>query len=138
MSAVVKLRRLAEHKERLAKLDLANAERERALQEQVVNAATTAIEAALCAPGDEATDHLHRHGYALRMEMARRGAETRLVERQRDVGQKRELVTLAARERGTLDRLIELAAEVEFAATSRVEQHKLDETGLIGWWRRAS
>lgn len=137
MSAVVKLRRLAEHKERLAKLELAQAERDRADQERVVEQAASAIAQALVHTGDDPTDHLHRHGYALRMEMARRGAERRLLERQREVGRRRDLVRDASRERGTLDRLVELAEETRTAEATRTEQHGLDETGLIAWWRRA-
>jgi flagellar export protein FliJ len=137
MSAVTKLRRLAEHRERVAKMELATAEQERAAQEQVVAQTTDALERALGAQGTEPFDHLHRHGYALRMEMARRGAEHRLIERQRDVGAKRDVVTRASRERGTLDRLIELQEAAACAAAARIEQSGLDETGLMAWWRRA-
>ncbi|MEQ1507786.1 MAG: hypothetical protein ABMB14_36495 [Myxococcota bacterium] len=136
MDALLKLRRLAEHHERVARLELANAERDRVAQEEVVTETATAIRTALGSQSVDPDDHYHRHGYALRMEMARRGAERRLVERQRDVGLKREAMTVAAREKGTLDKLYELREAAQNAELSRVENQHLDEAGLMGWWRR--
>ena len=136
MDAILKLKRLSEHRERTARLALANAERERQAQEAVVAQTHQAINQALLCGGDEPSDHLHRHGYALRMEMQRRGAERHLMERQRDVGTRREAVVAAAREKGTWERLAELRELARDAELQRIDQHHLDETGLQGWWRR--
>lgn len=136
MDAILKLKRLSEHRERTARLDLANAERDRQAQEAVVAQTHQAIEDALGFGGDEATDHLFRHGYALRMEMARRGAERHLQERQRDVGVRRDAVLVASREKGTWERLSELREAAAAADAARTEQKHLDEAGLQGWWRQ--
>jgi flagellar export protein FliJ len=139
MSAIAALRRIAVHEERIARLELADAERARHDQEQAVAHATRAIGGAL-ALGDQgpldANDHYHRHGYALRMEMARRGAERRLIEHDKVVGTRRAAITSAARNRGTLDRLVERHEVAEATERRRTEQQHLDEAGLQGWWRR--
>lgn len=136
MDAILKLKRLSEHRERTARIALANAERDRQDQEMVVAQTHQAIEAALQFGGNEPADHLFRHGYALRMEMARRGAERHLMERQRDVGVRRDAVMVAAREKGTWERLAELRQAAETADLARTEQKHLDEAGLQGWWRQ--
>lgn len=139
MDGIEKLRRLAQHRERLAKLELANAEGLRAQQEALVEQTSRAIQGALGAQGIDPLDPLdqqNRHGYALRMEMERRGAVHKLMERQREVGAKQELVSAAAREKGTYDRLIELRELAETARLAHIERQALDETGLVGWWRR--
>lgn len=136
MHALFRLRRIARYHERLAKIELAVAEHERADQERAVAQASAAIAAVLDAPAVDATEHHQRHGYALRMEMARRGAERRLIDRQKDVGTRRDAMAVAMRERGTLDRLVEIHDNEVTGERQRVEQHGLDETGLQGWWRR--
>lgn len=139
MSVLAALRRIAVHEERVARLELAEAERARHDQELVVTRAARAIGSALALGGQgcvDALDHYHRHGYALRMEMARRGAERRLIEHDKAVGARREAISAAARHRGTLDRLVERHEEAEATERKRIEQQHLDETGLQGWWRR--
>jgi flagellar export protein FliJ len=139
MDGIGKMRRLAQHRERLAQLELANAENLRAQQEMLVEQTSRAILGALGSQGIDPLDPLdqfHRHGYALRMEMERRGAQRRLQDRMREVGVCKEQVTAASREKGTYDRLIELRDAAEHAERTRVEQKQLDETGLVGWWRK--
>jgi flagellar export protein FliJ len=139
MSAIAALRRIAAHEERLARIELADAERARHDQEQVVAQATRAIGSALALGSQgplDALDHYHRHGYALRMEMARRGAERRLIEHDKAVGTRRQAIASAARNRGTLDRLVERREAAEASERQRSEQKHLDEAGLQGWWRR--
>ena len=136
MDAIHKLKRLSEHRERTARIALADAERDRQAQEAVVAQTRHAIEAALESTANDPSDHLQRHGYALRMEMARRGAERNLLERHRDVGTRREAVLVAAREKGTWERLSELRDAAETAELARIEQQHLDEAGLQGWWRQ--
>jgi hypothetical protein len=136
MNAVVKLRRLAEHHERMAKLELALAERDRAAQEQLVSDVQSAIADALALDDVDLFDHLHRHGFASRMEFVRRAEEQKLEEHTSEVGTKRENVRAASREKGSLDRLIELAEIAVFTRLTRSEQARLDETGLLAWWRR--
>lgn len=136
MDAIHKMRRLAAHHERMARLDLANAEREHTAQERVVAAVSQDIHVALHTQADDADDFLNRHTYGLRMEMARRGAERRLVDRARDVGDRRDGMRVASREKGTLDKLIERRDADAASEHARLEQRSLDETGLQGWWRR--
>jgi flagellar export protein FliJ len=139
MDGIGKMRRLAQHRERLAKLELATAENLRVQQEMLVEQTTRAILGALGSQDIDPLDPLdqmNRHGYALRMEMERRGAQRRLQDRQREVGARREQVTAASREKGTYDRLIELRDAAEHAERTRIEQRQLDETGLVGWWRK--
>lgn len=136
MNAVAKLRRLAEHRERMAKLELALAERERAVQEQLVNELQQAITSALASTDEGLLDHLHRHGFATRLEFTRRTAQKNLDERTTDVGAKRDEVRDASREKGSLDRLLEIEETELFTRLTRSEQARLDETGLLAWWRR--
>jgi flagellar export protein FliJ len=137
MNAVAKLRRLAQHRERMAKLDLAFAERERAAQEQVVTDISVALASTLSEADENLLDHLHRHGFASRLEFVRRTEEQQLEERTTEVGVKREIVQHASREKGSLDRLIEIEETAVFTRLTRTEQARLDETGLIAWWRRS-
>ncbi|MEZ4235188.1 MAG: flagellar FliJ family protein [Myxococcota bacterium] len=139
MSVIAALRRIAVHEERVARMELVRAEQAREKQEQVVAQATQAIDGALALGSQgpvDAHDHYYRHGYALRMEMTRRGAQQRLIEHDKAVGSRREAMSTASRSRGTLDRLVEQQEAAEATERQRTEQKHLDETGLQGWWRR--
>lgn len=137
MSVIEKMRRLAAHRERIAKIELANAEGMRAKQEALVEQTSAAILGAL---GSQSADPLdpvdqqNRHGYALRMEMERRSAARALSEREREVEAQREQVTAASRETGTYERLLERRAAAQQADRARIEQRQLDEAGLASWW----
>lgn len=139
MNGIKKMQRLAKHRERVAKIELANAEEQRVRQEALVEQTSAAISGALGSqyidPLDP-VDQQNRHSYALRMEMERRGAQRSLYEQTREVESRQEHVTAASRETGTYDRLIEIRNAALAAERSRVEQHHLDEAGLTSWWLR--
>lgn len=135
MTTIHKMRRLAEHRERMARLELAQAEMDRVRQQEVVDDTSGRMQEVLQAPSVGVEDHVHRHAYALRMEMARRGAERRLMERQRDVSNRRDALGVASREKGQLGKLIELRDEQLRHEARRREQGFLDEAGMQSWWR---
>lgn len=135
MTTLKRMHRIAAHHERLARQDLAHAEQERSVHQRVVDDAGRTLSTTLQHPSVDQEDHLQRHGYALRMEMARRAAERRLIERQRECGVRREELLVTSREKGQLSRLIELREAADRAETSLRDQRRLDETGLMAWWR---
>ena len=135
MTTIHKMRRLAEHRERMARIELAQAELDRVAQQEVVDDTSGRMQEALQAPSPAIEDHVHRHAYALRMEMARRGAERRRMDRQRDVSNRRDALGLASREKGQLGKLIELRDEQLRHEAGRREQRFLDEAGMQSWWR---
>lgn len=135
MTTLQRMHRIAAHQERVARLELLEAELHRNTHQQHVDEAGRSVTAALAHPAHDQEDHLHRHGFALRMEMNRRAAERKLIERQREVGVRREALESTSREKGKLSRLIELREAAERAEADLRDQRRLDETGLLGWWR---
>jgi flagellar export protein FliJ len=135
MTTLQRMHRIAAHQERIARLELAEAENVRNTHQRQVDEAGRHVTLALQHPSEDQEDHLHRHGYALRMEMSRRAAERRLLERQREVGARREVLESTSREKGKLARLCELREAEERAENDARDQRRLDETGLLAWWR---
>ena len=135
MTTLQRMRRLAAHRERLARLDLVEAENARAATQSQVDEASRQMTRALEHPCVDQEDHYLRHGFALRMETNRRAAERRLFERQREVGARREVLEAASREKGKFARLCELREAAERAEIEARDQRRLDEVGILGWWR---
>jgi flagellar export protein FliJ len=135
MTTLQRMHRIAAHQERIARLELAEAEQARSTHQRHVEEAGRSVTLALQHPSEDQEDHLHRHGYALRMEMSRRAAERRLFERQREVGVRREHLESTSREKGKLSRMIELREAAERAEADQRDQRRMDETGLLAWWR---
>lgn len=136
MNAIDQLRRLAAHQDRNARLALAQAEQARAVQQATLEESASTLQRALASPSEGANDELTRHTFALRAEMVRRGAERRLLERQREVNRRQDAMRVAAREKGTLDRLIERRDDAQGREAAQREQRGLDEAGITGWWRQ--
>jgi flagellar export protein FliJ len=135
MTTLQRMLRIAAHRERVARLELAEAEHARSLVQRQVDEAGRQVTLALQHPSEDQEDHIQRHGYALRMEMTRRAAERTLLDRQREVGARREVLESSSREKGKLSRLCELQDAAERAETERRDQRRLDEMGIIAWWR---
>jgi flagellar export protein FliJ len=135
MTTLQRMHRIAAHQERVARMELAEAELERSSHQRQVDDAGRSVSSALNHPSFDQEDHLQRHGYALRMEMNRRAAERKLIDRQREVGARRERLESTSREKGKLSRLIELRDAADRAESSMRDQRRLDETGLLAWWR---
>ncbi len=135
MTTIQQLRKLAEHRERVARMDLAVAERDRIAQQAAVDASDRALAECAALEGHGVADELNRQTWLLRTELVRRGGERKLLERQRDVGRREEVMRTAAREKGALDRIVELRAEEVTHAAGRREQQGLDESGIQAWLR---
>lgn len=135
MTTLQRMHRIAAHQERVARLELALAEHHRTVHQRHVDEAGQSLLEALAHECNDQEDHVFRHGFALRMEMNRRAAERKLIERQREVGTRREALETTSREKGKLTRLIELREAIERAECDQRDQRNLDEAGLVGWWR---
>lgn len=131
-----RIHRLLENRERLARLDLVRAEQARADQETAVQHVKDAIHAAREAPVEDAGSHAQSQVYVLKMEMARRTHEHRLIERQREVGRQREAVVAAAKEARSVELVAEHREERAAEDIRTHERKELDEHGLQGWWRK--
>ena len=138
METIRRLKRLAEHKERMAKIDLSRAEHERMVQQQILDTHTATLASVLASRPTDAEDARQRHAYALQVELTRRRAERTLFERQRQAGLKREALIGEARERRTWEIAEENRMNEAKAEAERKLRATLDQIGLDIWWRRNS
>jgi flagellar FliJ protein len=85
-----------------------------------------------------AIDLLDRQAYLERTERERAHHEQELAQREREVAGRREALTLAARERQTLERLKEQRRADHERESARLESLALDEIAINGFRRSAA
>ena len=139
-----RVRALRERREDAAKEELAGAMLRHRRCEEEVQAAAARIAGARAAQVDatrlrsSAHDLIARQAYLERAERAHQATRQDLQRRELELAQRREALTLAARERQALERLKESRRAEHEREAARREGLMLDEIAINGFRRRAA
>jgi flagellar protein FliJ len=139
-----RVRALREHREDAAKQELAGAMLRHRRCEEDVEAAAARIASARAAQVEatqlpsSATEMLARQAYLERAERAHQATRQDLQRHELELAQRREALTLAARERQTIERLKEHRRADHEREVARQEGLVLDEIAINGFRRSAA
>jgi flagellar FliJ protein len=139
-----RIRALRERREDAAKQELAGALVQHRVYEEEVEAAANRVAAARAAQAQASTlpisaaDLLARQAYLERSERAHAASRTDLTQHEHELAQRREALTLAARDRQALERLKENRRADHQREVARLEGLMLDEIAINGFRRRAA
>lgn len=134
-----RIRRLREHGKRIARMELARAESERAQHMERRKQLEQRIEAARgAADQNSAQDLASYHSFRMRMEVASRRQEHALHQAELRVDDHRARVAEAAREAEVVKVMMEARQEAARQEDARAERAVNDEAALTAWVKQAS
>lgn len=132
MRQIHRIRKYQEQDTRVAWL---SAEQERQNREASLDQTQRQINASRDNAAGDVEALVRHHAYALRMEMVRRRQAEQVRDQQRTVDFHQDRWRHANREAKVVERIAETREESMRWAEQQLEQRRLDECGMQGWWR---